>query len=63
MNIISINKIIQKNKEKKEQRDLDIKASVEILVKCLFLLNMNDLEELKSLKKDINLKIKELKKL
>jgi hypothetical protein len=59
--IVDITKKRQEIIKKEEQDQLDRTASIEILTKCLFLINMNNLEELKDLKKHIKQTIKDLK--
>ena len=51
--LIDLTEVIKDRKTKKESRKLDAKASYVCLEKCLKYLEMNKLEELKDIKKQI----------
>ena len=61
MKVVQIAEIRHQVIKTEEQHILDARASIVVIEKALSFLNMNSMEELKDLKKEMNEKIKELK--
>lgn len=49
-NISDLTKIIKQKRKEREGLEIDIKASIVIIEECLSYINLNNLDELKSLK-------------
>ena len=62
-NIIDISQKIDEKRQKKSMKKLDIAASYVCLEKCLKYLEMNKLQELENLKKEIKKTMKKLMEL
>lgn len=61
LKVFSIEKILQSRKEDSNQRKVDLEASYVLLEQCLFYLDMNEVQELKRVKKELRQTMKELK--
>lgn len=61
MNIVDISEIRKQIVDKDNKEAIDVEASITLLQDCLFFLGMNDLQILQQLKKDMKLKLEELK--
>ena len=60
--IVDITKKLEEKVKEQRDRKLDIEASYAAIETCLKIININDLEELKSLKTSMRLTLKELRK-
>lgn len=61
--IVSITKLRTEAEKARNKKMIDVKASCVLIEECLLYLNMNDLEELKNVKSEMEDVLKKLKKM